>query len=186
MAKHSPPIRPSVAGLPLGEMAWERFEAFAADLISRRPGYTNCHRHGQSGQRQRGIDIFAYKDGERWAFSNKRLKVYSRSHAEARIAETSYQASHYVILLSRIASPDVRAEIDKHPTWELWDSDDICRKVRDLAAPAPRRAANWWIITLAPFGVAISLGCPGNCCLSGSERCLPQLSRFNKVFPPFL
>jgi hypothetical protein len=45
-----------------------------------------------------------------------------------------------VILLSSLASPAVRQEVDKHSSWDLWDTSDLCQKVRDVAAVNPEGA----------------------------------------------
>jgi len=123
--------------LPLGELPWERFEAFTHDLIERLPGFTGCHRHGGQGQAQGGIDVFADDaQAQRWAFSNKRYTrtIYQPHHVTRHISETTYIASHYVILLSSIASPAVRLEVDQHSNWDLWDVSDLSQRVRDVAA----------------------------------------------------
>src|SRR5262249_8744799 len=97
-----PPLVPRVDRLPLGDMLWERSERFAQDLIARLPGFTNCHLYGTRGQKQHGIDLFADDmAGQRWAFSNKRYQEYHPSNARDHIAETTYPAGRYVILLSR-------------------------------------------------------------------------------------
>lgn len=135
------PVSPRPSALRLDELPWERFEAFAHDLIARLPGYSGCHRYGKQGQVQRGIDVFADNaGGQRWAFSNKRYKRYQVNHVSEHISETTYSADQYVILLSSVASTDVRDEVAKHPKWELWDSDDLSQKVRDLAVAAPDAA----------------------------------------------
>ena len=136
-----PPLAPRVDTFSLGDMPWERFESFAHDLIARSPGYVNCHLYGTRGQKQRGIDLFADDAaGRRWAFSNKRHREYHPSDARDHIAETTYQAARYVLLLSRPASVGVRDEVRTHPAWDVWDSADLRQKVRDLRAHNPDAA----------------------------------------------
>lgn len=64
------PLTPRVDQLVVEDMLWERFEAFAHNLIARLPGYTNCHLYGTRGQKPRGVDLFADDaTGRSWAFS---------------------------------------------------------------------------------------------------------------------
>src|SRR5581483_3905570 len=138
---HSVTSRP--LHLPLNELPWERFEAFAHDLIARFPGFTGCHRYGGQGQAQSGIDVFADDaQGLRWAFSNKRYgrTAYQPNHVSRHVSETTYTAIHYVILLSSIASPAVRQMVDQHEKWDLWDVSDLSQKVRDVAVANPEAA----------------------------------------------
>ena len=129
--------------LPLGDMPRDRFEAFSADLISNLPETRNhsCHRYGAVGHKQRGIDIFADQlDGSRCAFSNKRYKKYNTAQVVKHVAETTYSAGRYFILISTIAGTDTRDEVRLHPNWGIWDADDLCREVRQLAARDPSAA----------------------------------------------
>jgi hypothetical protein len=48
------------------------------------------------------------------------------------VAEHTRQAEEKFILLSRIASPRTRAAVQQHPDWDIWDKEDISRRVRTL------------------------------------------------------
>jgi hypothetical protein len=89
------------------------------------------HRYGTQGQTQRGIDLTVqHEDGKVWAFSNKRYRRYQPHHVREHIEETTYEAEQYVMLISVVASTEVRDEIKKFPKWELWDSEDLSQKIR--------------------------------------------------------
>lgn len=127
------PLTPRVASLPFSELPWERFEQFAHDMLTALPGTRpeTAHRYGTQGQTQQGIDLIVQKtDDNWWAFSNKRYKKYQPNHAQKHIADTTYKADRYVILISGVASTDVRDEVKKHSTWELWDAEDLSQRVR--------------------------------------------------------
>ncbi len=134
MSTLSPPIKPRVATLPFSELSWERFERLAHDLLLGLPWMVpeSAHRYGTQGQTQFGIDLTVqHRNGERWAFSNKRYhNKYQPSHVQEHVADTTYVADHYVILISGTASAKVRDEVKKFPKWELWDSEDLSQRVR--------------------------------------------------------
>ncbi len=137
------PTQPRVAVLPFSDLPWERFEQFAHDLLSAFPGIRaeTSHRYGTEGQKQSGIDLFVRgQDGKVWAFSCKRYKNYQPHHVRKHIEETTYQADTYFILISGLASVDVRNEVKRHPKWELWDAEDLSQRVRlDLRRETARR-----------------------------------------------
>jgi hypothetical protein len=100
-----------------------------------------AHRYGTQGQKQRGIDLTVDRtDGTRWAFSNKRYDDYQPHDVRKHIGETTYKADRYILLISGIASTAVRDEVRKHPTWELWDAEDLSQRVRlELPPEVARR-----------------------------------------------
>lgn len=139
----NPPISPRVSTLPLSDMAWERFEAFSCDLLLALPWVdpATVHRYGTQGQAQKGIDLtLTDRKGQRWGFSNKRYRKYQPHHVGEHVDDTTYDADRYVILISGVASPEVRDEIRKHQKWELWDVEDLSARVRgELTPDAARR-----------------------------------------------
>jgi hypothetical protein len=126
--------------LPLESLAWDAFEAFCLDFISRYLKTKECHHYGTQGDNQLGIDLVAeLENGEKWAFQCKQWQKFNRSDAEKVIQETTYPADRYVLLLSREASRAVRDVIKAQPGWEVWDVRDISRKVRELPIEVARR-----------------------------------------------
>jgi hypothetical protein len=121
--------------LPLEGLAWDAFEAFCLDLIARLKKPQEIYHYGRQGDNQHGIDIVAdLSNGEKWAFQCKQWQRFNRSDATKVIEQTKeFKADRYILLLSRVASVEVRNVIASHPTWEVWDVRDISQKVRDLA-----------------------------------------------------
>lgn len=50
---------PSTANLPIPK-DWDEFENLCADLFSKEWGDRNATRNGRQGQRQHGVDIYAF------------------------------------------------------------------------------------------------------------------------------
>lgn len=130
-----PPVDPSPEFLPLNDpnLPWERFEAFCEQFISSLPGVNETHRYGGRGSSQKGVDIIAYLDnGEKWAFQCKQKQTFSKTDATRAIQQTTYEADHFILTLSRQATSGVRDACDHHHNWSVWDVGDISRKVREL------------------------------------------------------
>ena len=130
-----PPVVPYLERLPLDDpnLPWDRFEAFCEGLVSKLPGVRDTHRYGRRGSNQRGIDIFAdFDNGERWAFQCKQRQQFTKTDATKAIQKASYKADRYILMLSRPATSDVRDVFNSNPNWDVWDVDDISRKVRKL------------------------------------------------------
>ena len=130
-----PPVDPSPEFLPLNDpnLPWERFEAFCEQFISSLPGVNETHRYGGRGSSQKGVDIIAYLDnGEKWAFQCKQKQTFSKTDATRAIQQTTYEADHFILTLSRQATSGVRDVCDIEPDWDVWDVGDISRKVRDM------------------------------------------------------
>ncbi|MDE0197367.1 MAG: hypothetical protein OXK78_04175 [Caldilineaceae bacterium] len=130
-----PPVTPYPEVLPLNDpnLPWERFEAFCVEFVSRLPGVKEAHRYGGQGSPQKGIDIIAYLDnGEKWAFQCKQKQTFSKADATKAIQATSHEADRFILTLSRQATSRVRDACDSYPDWDVWDIDDISRKVREM------------------------------------------------------
>ncbi|MHB8730532.1 MAG: hypothetical protein ACYDAB_01925 [bacterium] len=137
------PAAPFPSSLPLNDQnfLWQQFEKFCEAFISVLPGVKNCHLYGKRGGRQKGIDILAdMVNGERWAFQAKQVRQFNRKHAQKAIAETTYEADRYVLLVSTEVGTAVQDICVKDGKWDIWDSRDISRKVRhDLPLDAAAR-----------------------------------------------
>ena len=130
-----PPVTPYLEVLPLNDpnLPWERFEAFCVEFVSRLPDVKEAHRYGGQGSPQKGIDIIAYFDnGEKWAFQCKQQQSFSKADAMRAIQQTSYTADRFILTLSRQATSGVRDACDSYPGWDVWDVDDISRKIREM------------------------------------------------------
>jgi len=125
---------------PLDGMDPTSFERLVADLVQARNADARVHRAGGSGHTQDGIDIEAQWDnGRRHTFQCKRVAEFGPAKVERAVAADTTLADRKFLVLSRVASPQARAAISKHPKWELWDSDDIARMLRALPPEELRR-----------------------------------------------
>ena len=125
----SSPVRPHTKSLPLNELSPEQFELFCTDLIHLLcPG---AHRWGRPGDVQNGVDgVATLADGGTLAFQCKRHARFGPVQLHAAVAAMTFQADRYVLLLSSPASAGARNAIRRHARWDLWDQEDIARRVR--------------------------------------------------------
>lgn len=118
---------------PLEALSPESFERFCQKLVEVAFPEADVHGHGAAGHKQDGLDILAtWPDGRRMTFQCKRESNFGPAKVLAAIGKHTAKADKKVILLSRIASPQAREAIAKHQDWELWDQEDISRRLRDL------------------------------------------------------
>ncbi len=79
-----------------------------------------------SGRDQKGIDLVAkIEGGETWAFQCKRHKKWNVEQTKKAIADATYPAQHYFLLVACDPHKDVQDEVDRHPTWTFWNLDRI-------------------------------------------------------------
>lgn len=125
---------------PLAEIPPESFERFSAMLVEYLYRGASVQGYGSTGHKQHGLDILAIMpDRRRFTFQCKREKYFGPAKVKAAVAEHTAEADKKVILLSRLATPDAREEIAKFAGWELWDQEDISRKIRGLAVEEQKR-----------------------------------------------
>ena len=65
-SKVKPPIQGTVDTLPVEELAWEDFEKLCLRIVQIHHSIDDCEIYGIKGQKQDGIDIFAY-NGDKYA-----------------------------------------------------------------------------------------------------------------------
>ena len=120
--------------LPLSALPPDTFESFCAALLHRmyqvRGG--TVQRYGGTGHKQHGIDILVTGPFGTHTFQCKRVNEFGPQKVHTAVAEQTYVAALKVLLLSNIASPSARDAITAHPDWELWDREDITRRLHDL------------------------------------------------------
>lgn len=121
--------------LPLSALLPEIFESFCAALLDRmyRPRGGNVHRYGGTGHKQHGIDIVATGPFGVHSFQCKRVNEFGAQKVHTAVAEQTYVADLKVLLLSSVASPRARDAMAVHAGWELWDREDITRKLHELS-----------------------------------------------------
>ncbi len=128
--------------LPLEGLPWDAFESFCLDFIARVLDPHKIYRYGTQGDVQEGIDIVAeLNNGEKRAFQCKQWQRFNRSDAIKVVKQAEgFEADRLILLLSRVASVEVRKVIEDTPAWEVWDVEDISKKVRDLSSHSPEVA----------------------------------------------
>ena len=90
----------------------------------------------RAGRKQDGIDIrAAMEGGETWVFQCKRVKSWSRSQTQKAIADATFAANHYMLVLACNPPRDVHDEIGKHANWTLWNLDTTCAEIRLRTPP---------------------------------------------------
>ncbi|MBP7705035.1 MAG: restriction endonuclease [Caulobacter sp.] len=123
-----------VKNLPLDALDPEAFEQIIAVLFDRlRPGWA-VHRVGKTGHTQGGADVIATDPptGRRLGVQCKRMAQFGPAQVEAAVSAFPEPMEEKIIALSRVASPQARAQITTHAGWDIWDQDDITRQFRTL------------------------------------------------------
>lgn len=130
-----PPVESRLQALPLQQLSWENFERLCARLITKDGAVYECFRYGQPGEDQAGIDLLArrWMDGrvQNWAYQCKKHARLTAVDVRGAVRAFTFRADVYVILISVVASTAVRNEVAKHPNVQLWDAEDISRKLKD-------------------------------------------------------
>jgi transcriptional regulator with XRE-family HTH domain len=149
--------RPLLTRLRLNELSPEEFEDFAADLATEIFAPARATRVGAQGHKQDGIDVaVTHADGSIIGIQCKREQQFGPAKIKKAVAAVEIDVRSCIIFLSRVASPDARKEMRKHPGWELWDADDLSRAIRRL----PRDKALRIVDTFFPGMRAPFLGIP--------------------------
>jgi transcriptional regulator with XRE-family HTH domain len=136
LSGHTPEIQSVVSfdqPFPVDLLSPDSFERFCFFLLSRLYSTATVHRAGGTGHTQYGLDIeLILENGEVHTFQCKRHDQFGPAKVKDAIKAHTRVADKKVLLLTRVASPQARAEISQHIGWELWDKEDIARKVRSL------------------------------------------------------
>jgi len=120
--------------LPLAALPPDTFESFCAALLHRiyHPRGGTVHRYGGTGHKQHGIDIVAKGPFGTHSFQCKRVNEFGAQKVHTAAGEQNYDAELKVLLLSSVASSKARDAMAAHAGWELWDREDITRRLHDL------------------------------------------------------
>ncbi|MFD1605423.1 restriction endonuclease [Flavobacterium artemisiae] len=77
-SKIFPPADTKISELPIEKLSWVDFERLCLRLVEVYHSIDNCEIYGVSGSKQEGIDIFAFKDSNKYeCFQCKRYQVIS-------------------------------------------------------------------------------------------------------------
>lgn len=120
--------------LPLSALHPETFESFCTALLSRiyRSIGGKVQRYGGAGHKQHGIDIFATGSFGTHSFQCKRVNEFGAQKVHTAVADQTYVSDLKVLMLSCVASPKARDAMQAHSGWELWDREDITRRLHEL------------------------------------------------------
>lgn len=120
--------------LPLAALTPDTFEIFCTSLLDRlyQPLGAHVHRYGATGHAQHGIDIVVKGPFGTHTFQCKRVVEFGPQKVHSAVAKQTYEADLKVLLLSSVASPNARDAMATHSDWQIWDRDDITRKLHEL------------------------------------------------------
>lgn len=118
---------------PIDSLSAEGFERFCDFFISALHPTADVHRFGGTGHKQDGLDIEAVlPDGTIRTYQCKRHQQFGPAKVEAAVKAHARHADKKALLLTRIASPQAREAMAAHPDWELWDKEDVAKRIRQL------------------------------------------------------
>ena len=124
------PVRPLLQVLPLGSLTPENFELFCRAFVAALNPGADVSRYGGQGDTQDGIDLCSKKKSQILDYQCKRHKQFGPADIDQVVADTTFEAEHHHLLLSRKATPGARKAINKHKDWSLWDVEDISAKIQ--------------------------------------------------------
>lgn len=131
-----PPVATSATldqPFPIDALSPESFERFVEWIL--RPLFRDAReirRAGKSGHAQGGIDVLVVlPDQQRLTFQCKRVNRFGPSDVEAAVRAHTETAARKHLVLSRVASPQTAEAVRRHADWELWDKEDISRRIRE-------------------------------------------------------
>ncbi len=129
--------QPRLRTLPFEQLTDDAFEGFVRDLMHGLHPSWAVSRNGSRGYKQFGVDVFAIGAGEneRIGVQCKHQKNFGPSDIADAVAAVTSEANvtRGLITLSRTtATPQARNAVHQHPTWDLWDGEDLAVRVRDL------------------------------------------------------
>ena len=139
LPRFSPPVRPLVDRLPLGELTPSEFERFTSYLLEACYPNTPMNRVGGHGHAQCGADIHVRTSDGIHIFQCKRVRRFGPAQMKkAADAAVTSKAKKRVIVLSRVASPDARTAAEDIG-WDIWDHDDVVRMLQKELSPESAR-----------------------------------------------
>jgi transcriptional regulator with XRE-family HTH domain len=117
---------------PIEALTPESFERFLDDLLHYLyRDAREVRRAGKTGHTQGGIDLLVVQaDGTRFTFQCKRVVRFGPAEVLAAVRAQTEPATRKFLVLSRVASPQAAAALRAFEDWELWDSEDINRLIR--------------------------------------------------------
>lgn len=118
---------------PIESLSAEGFERFCDFFISSLHPTADVHRFGGTGHKQDGLDLEAVlPDGTIRTYQCKRHEQFGPAKVKAAVNAHVRRSDKKVLLLTRIASPQARDAMAAHSDWELWDKEDVAKRIRQL------------------------------------------------------
>ena len=109
--------------------SFERFSTHFLEYLYKSEG-AKVHGYGSQGHKQHGLDIEAIFSTHKFTFQCKRQASFGPKKIQEAVAAHTADATKKIILLSSVASPQARDAIKLYEDWDLWDKEDISRKIR--------------------------------------------------------
>ena len=135
----SPPVRPRMDRLPLGELTPSEFERFTSYLLKACYPSATVSRAGGQGHTQHGADIHVRTSDGIHLFQCKRVQRFGPAQMKkAAEAAAVSNTKKRVIVLSRVASPEARNTAED-VGWDIWDHDDVVRMLQLEVSPEQAR-----------------------------------------------
>ncbi|MBU4260403.1 MAG: helix-turn-helix domain-containing protein [Proteobacteria bacterium] len=124
-------VTPFDQPFPVDALKPDSFERFCHHFLAKLHPLANVHRAGDSGHTQEGLDVdVTFPDKTTYSFQCKRVQQFGPKDVHTAVAKHTKEADKKFLLISRVASPQSRDAIRKHPTWDIWDKEDISREIR--------------------------------------------------------
>lgn len=118
---------------PIDSLSAEGFERFCYFFLSALHPTADVHRFGGTGHKQDGLDVEAVlPDGTIRTYQCKRHEKFGPAKVEAAVKAHVRHSDKKVLLLTRIASPQARDAMAAHSDWELWDKEDVAKRIRQI------------------------------------------------------
>jgi hypothetical protein len=134
------PVRPRMTLLPVAALSPDKFEELVTEVARFQYPQALVTRFGGQGHKQFGVDIVAQAGTSYVAtYQCKRHQNFGPAMVDNAVNEVTAEvaaADHFLVLSRPQASPQARLEMKKHPKWQLWDAEEISRRVRNLPLDA--------------------------------------------------
>ncbi|WP_256380256.1 AAA family ATPase [Novosphingobium sp. B-7] len=116
------------------------FEMIVSDIVRAGNPEADVRVQGSRGHDQAGTDIVArFPDKTIWSLQCKRVERFGKVEIDKAVAYHSLQADRKFLVLSRTASPQAAAALQKHDGWTLWDKQDLSALIRTLPMEVQER-----------------------------------------------
>lgn len=121
---------------PVDALLPASFERFCQYLLAALNPDAQVHLYGGQGHKQDGLDVeVRLSDGGRQLYQCKRVKTFGPQKVREAMQAMPDFAQLKVLLMSKTASPAERQELAQNNSWQLWDREDLSRRIRQQLPP---------------------------------------------------